>query len=80
MQTVQAHTIKAAPYAYNGLVFGFDPLKIADAKHIIAHPEDFTPARRTLAFRTVKAASGQTLSSEFTAKNLRRALRIGGAA
>ncbi|MGJ8561709.1 MAG: hypothetical protein ACSHX3_15875 [Litorimonas sp.] len=78
MPTVQTHAIKPAPYAYSGLVFGFDPLKITDAKHIIAHPEDFTPARRALAFRTVKQARGETVSPDIIRDAF--GIQIGGAA
>jgi hypothetical protein len=80
MQNVQTKSIPTAPHAYNGLVFGFDPLKIADATHIVQHPNDFTQTQCVLAFRTIKESRGETVSPNFISQALRTAIQIGGAA
>jgi hypothetical protein len=80
MQNVQTKVIPTAPHAYNGLVFGFDPLKITDAKHIVQHPNDFTQTQCVLAFRTIKESRGETVSPDFISQTLRTAIQIGGAA
>lgn len=52
------------------LIFGLDPLKERDARHIATNGEDHSPARRALAWRTLKKARGQTCAGTILAATI----------
>lgn len=59
---MQTHRTKSRLGPNAPLIFGLDPLDIDHARIIISDGANHSPARRILAWRTLKEARGETIA------------------